>query len=206
MTRQQAEGERTSHDRGAGRFAAALGQAITFSPFHLFTLSPLLAGALFISGCAGYRVGNESLYPCNIKTVYVPVFESDSFRRYLGERLTEAVCKEIELKTPYKVTGDSMADSILSGRITLENKHLLVLNKYHDPRDEEVDLQVKVRWLDRQSNIMREGAPIPVSAELATISEHASVVPEVGQSITTAQQQAIQRLAVQIVAMMEAPW
>jgi hypothetical protein len=169
-------------------------------------LSSLLAGALFISGCAGYRVGNESLYPCNIKTVYVPVFESDSFRRYLGERLTEAVCKEIELKTPYKVTGDSMADSILSGRITRENKHLLVLNKYHNPRDEEVDFQVQVRWLDRQSNLMREGAPIPIPAELATISEHASVVPEAGQSIATAQQQAIHRLAVQIVAMMEAPW
>jgi hypothetical protein len=169
-------------------------------------LSGLLAGALFISGCAGYRVGNESLYPCNIKTVYVPVFESDSFRRYLGERLTEAVCKEIELKTPYKVTGDSMADSILSGRITRENKHLLVLNKYHDPRDEELNFQVQVRWLDRQSNLMREGAPIPVPAELATISESASVVPEAGQSIATAQQQAIHRLAVQIVAMMEAPW
>ena len=159
-----------------------------------------------MSGCAGYHVGNQSLYPCDIRTVYVPVFESDSFRRYLGERLTEAVCKEIELKTPYKVTGDSMADSLLSGRIIRENKHLLVLNKYHDPRDEEINLQVQVRWLDRQSNIMREGAPIPVPAELATISESASMVAEVGQSITTAQQQAIHQLAVQIVAMMEMPW
>jgi hypothetical protein len=169
----------------------------------------MLAAALCfaaVAGCAGYRVGNQSLYPCDIRTVYVPVFESDSFRRYLGERLTEAVIKEIELKTPYKVTGDSMADSLLSGRITRDNKRLLVLNKYHDPRDEEVNLQVQVRWLDRQSNLMREGAPIPVPAELATIGESASVVPEVGQSIATAQQQAIHRLAVQIVAMMEAPW
>jgi hypothetical protein len=214
VTRQQAEGERTSHDRGVVRIAASLVQAVTLSPFHLVTLSPchlvtlssLLAGALFISGCAGYRVGNQSLYPSDVKTVYVPVFESDSFRRYLGERLTEAVIKEIELKTPYKVTGDSMADSLLSGRISRERKHLLVLNKYHDPRDEEVDLQVQVRWLDRQSNLMREGAPIPVPAELATIGENGTLVPEVGQSVATAQQQAIHRLAVQIVSMMEAPW
>jgi hypothetical protein len=158
------------------------------------------------AGCAGYQVGNQSLYPCDIRTVYVPIFESDSYRRYLGERLTEAVIKEIELKTSYKVTGDSMADSILSGRISRDSKRLLVLNKYHDPRDEEISLTVQVRWLDRQSNIMREGTPVPIPEELATISESASMVPEVGQSVTTAQQQAIHRLAVQIVGMMETPW
>jgi hypothetical protein len=165
-----------------------------------------LATVLLLSGCAGYRIGAESLYPCNVRTVYVPVFESDSFRRYLGERLTEAVIKEIELKTPYKVTGDSNADTILSGRITNESKRVLVLNKYHDPRDNEVSLKVKVRWLDRQSNLIRDGGTLPVPEELAAITETATAVPEVGQSVATAQQQAIQRLAEQIVGMMEAPW
>jgi len=164
-----------------------------------------LAGVWLLPGCAGYRIGNESLYPYYIRTVYVPVFESDSFRRYLGERLTEAVIKEIELKTPYKATGDSNADSILAGRITTATKRVLVLNKDHDPREVEVNMQVQVRWLDRQSNLIRESA-IDVPAELATISESASVVPEVGQSVATAHQQAIHRLAEQIVAMMEAPW
>ena len=42
------------------------------------------------------------------------MIESDSYRRDLGERLTEAVIKEIELKTPYKVVGTPDADSILS--------------------------------------------------------------------------------------------
>jgi hypothetical protein len=83
---------------------------------------------------------------------------------------------------------------------------VLVLNKYHDPRDNEVSLRVRVRWMDRQSNLIREGSPIPVPDELATITETATAVPEVGQSISTAQQQAIHRMAEQIVAMMEAPW
>ena len=170
------------------------------------SLLVLLAGVLVLSGCVGYRIGAESLYPCNIRTVYVPVFESDSFRRYLGEQLTEAVIKEIEIKTPYKVTGDSGADSVLSGRITHETKRVLVLNKYHDPRDNEVSIQVQVRWLDRQNNLIREASPIPLPDELASIRETATAVPEVGQSIGTAQQQAIHRLAVQIVGMMEAPW
>ena len=169
-------------------------------------LAAAVVGLAVVAGCAGYRVGNDSLYPCDVRTVYVPIFESDSYRRYLGEKLTEAVIKEIELKTPYKVTGDSTADSLLSGRITRETKRLLVLNKYHDPRAEEVNLTVKVRWLDRQSNMLREGTPIPVPEELATITETSTLVPEVGQSVTTAQQQAIHRLAVQIVSMMETPW
>jgi hypothetical protein len=52
------------------------------------------AGWALVLGCAPYRMGVQSLYSCNIRTVYVPMFESDSFRRNLGERLTEAVQKE----------------------------------------------------------------------------------------------------------------
>jgi len=185
----------------------------SFRP-RLSTLDSRLAALCFlfsvcllaVTGCVGYHLGTASLYPSNIQTVYVPIFESDSFRRYLGERLTEAVIKEIELKTPYKVTGDSGADSILSGRITHDNKRVMVLNKYHDPRENEISLQVQVRWLDRQSNLIREASPIPLPDELASIRETSLLVPEVGQSVATAQQQAIQRLAVQIVSMMEAPW
>ena len=71
----------------------------------------------WLSGCAGYQIGNQSLYPPDIHTVYVPMFESKSFRRDLGERLTEAVAKEIELKTPFKVVNDPNADSVLTGRL-----------------------------------------------------------------------------------------
>ena len=33
---------------------------------------PLLL--LLLGGCAGYQIGNQSLYPCDIHTVYVPIF------------------------------------------------------------------------------------------------------------------------------------
>ena len=82
----------------------------------------IIIAALAGGGCAGYRFGAASLYPPDIQTVYVPVFESNSFRRNLGEWLTEAVCKEIELKTPYKVVGTPNADSVLTGKITSDTK------------------------------------------------------------------------------------
>ena len=56
----------------------------------------------------------------DIQTIRVPVFQSSSFRRDLGEQLTEAVVKEIEKRTPYKVVRDASADSVLIGRITSE--------------------------------------------------------------------------------------
>ncbi len=192
----------SASERGALRFPCGGLRLLRFVFVGICVPATLLA----FGGCLGYRIGAESLYPVSIRTVYVPVFESDSFRRNLGERLTEAVIKEIELKTPYKVTGDSNADSILAGRITHETKRVLVLNRYHDPRESEVSLQVEVRWLDRQNNLIREAAAIPLPDEVATLRETALLVPEAGHSVATAQQQAIHRLAEQIVSMMEAPW
>ena len=80
------------------------------------------------SGCAGLHVGQQSLYRPEIATIYVPVFESESYRPNLGERLTEAVVKEIELKTPYKVVQTPNADSVLRGRIVMETKRVLAEN------------------------------------------------------------------------------
>jgi len=130
----------------------------------------LLLGAWLISGgCAGYHVGNQSLYPTHIRTVYVPVFGSTSFRPHLGERLTEAVQKEIELKTPYKVVGTPDADSILSGHVVGETKHLTVQTRQGQPRAVEVELAVEVSWLGRQGQVIRRGPAIPLPSEAVDV-------------------------------------
>jgi hypothetical protein len=159
---------------------------------------------LLLAGCAPYQLGNGTLYPADVQTVYVPMFESDTYRRNLGERLTEAVQKEIETKTPYKVVATPNADSVLSGRIKSDSKHTLVKNQFDDPREVEVGLTVEVHWVNRKGDLIGQGGAVPIPSAL--VSETATAVPEYGQSITTAQQQAIERLATQIVGMMEAPW
>jgi hypothetical protein len=161
---------------------------------------------ILLAGCAGYQVGDATLYPAHVRTVYVPVFESDSFRRNLGERLTEAVMKEIEAKTPYKVVGTPNADSVLTGQITGDAKRVVVENRFDDPRELDIDLRVQVHWTDRCGSVIRQMEPIPLNPEAFGVSASALLVPEVGQSVATAHQQAIQRVAEQIVGMMEAPW
>jgi hypothetical protein len=173
---------------------------------HVFSLFTIISAAIFICGCASYHVGNQSLYPTEIHTVYVPIFQSASFRRNLGERLTEAVMKEIENKTPYKVVDDPNADSVLAGRIVDEGKNVIINSRVGDPRELQVHIHVNVSWTDRMGRRLRESPEVPLPAELVDIQETGNVVPTAGQSITTAQETAIHRIAEQIVGMMEKPW
>ena len=162
---------------------------------------------LLVSGCAGYQLGNRSLYRADIRTVYVPVFESDSLRRDLGERLTEAVVKEIESKTPFKVLSDpSRADSILTGRIVNERKSVLAETRTDEPRDVEVDLVAVVSWLDRQGFAIAGESSFSLAQQDFSVAQAADYVPEAGQSVSSAQQESIQRIAKQIVSQMELPW
>jgi hypothetical protein len=161
---------------------------------------------LTLAGCMGYQVGAGSLYAPDVTTVYVPMIDSDSYRRDLGERLTEAVIKEIELKTPYKAVSTPDADSILSARLLTDTRRTLIENAYDDPRLSETELRAEVTWLNRRRQPIVPMQAMPVPPELVLISQTTNLIPEIGQSVATSQQQAIERLAQQIVSTMEAPW
>ncbi len=161
---------------------------------------------LTFAGCASYQVGSDSLYAPDIATVYVPMIESNSFRRDLGERLTEAVVKEIEQKTPYKVVGTPDADSILSVKLVGDSRRLLAENSFADPRLSESAIFSEVNWLNRRRLPMMQPQLLALPPELVGIDQTANLVPEAGQSVQSSLQQAIERLAQQIVGTMETPW
>lgn len=158
-------------------------------------------------GCAGYRMGTTSLYPADIQTVYVPIFESDSFRRGLGERLTEAVIKRIEEETPYKVVSSPQADSILTGRIVNDTKRVIIEDRYDQPRDVQSNFVVHVTWANRKGDLVvspTEALQIPT--QVVELSQGVDQISEFGQSTATTQQEVIERLARQIVGLMQNPW
>ena len=172
-------------------------------------LCPIFLSLIFLSalsGCASYQLGSRSLYRPDIRTIHVPIVESDSFRRNLGERLTEQIVKSIELNTPYKVVGAAEADSILTARIVSDSKKVLSENRFDEPRDIETDFFVQVSWVDRRGDIIMSHNDIPVQPLLLNISQTASFVPEGGQSLATAHQEALDRMAEQIVGQMELAW
>lgn len=159
-----------------------------------------IAGSLAPSlGCAGYQLGSGGLYRPDIRTVHVPIVESDSFRRDLGLRLTEAIVREINQRTSYRIGSESTADSVLRCRITSDRKHVLSENVNDDPRELQIDLQLEAQWLSRS------GTPLMQRINLR-IDENTSFVPEAGQSNSTAQKELIDELAQQVVNQMEASW
>jgi len=196
----------------------------------------LLAGVgLLLPGCAqdghidlfGYT--SRPNYDLSIRTVFVPIFKNVSFRRGLEFDLTRAVIREIEAKTPYKVVSDPCrADSELSGTILNLNKVLVNIDPENQVREAQTMLTVQVIWKDLRPGHVgevlsapnRPGTP-PIPALLpgdapppgvqppaapVVIQSEASFIPELGESITTAQQRNVNRLAIQIVSMMEKPW
>lgn len=64
---------------------------------------------LLMTACARYQFGTATLYPAGIRTVYIPVPRNDTFRHEFGLQLADSLVKEVELRTPYKVIGDSSA-------------------------------------------------------------------------------------------------
>lgn len=162
----------------------------------LLTLA-LLAWA--VSGCQAYHFGAPTLHNCSIRSVYVPMIESDSYRRFPGPRLTEAVIKQIELDTPFVIAAPESADSFLVAKINRDTKTVQAETINDDPRVLKAGIQVEVTWTDRNGNPLSQ-------RRLIKITQDVDFIPEAGQSLTTAHQEVINRIARDIVNQMETPW
>jgi hypothetical protein len=172
-------------------------------------------------------------YDPTIHTVHVPIFKSlimhTTTQRDLEFDLTRAVIREIEARTPFKVVSDTThADTELVGTIANYTKSIININPQNEVREAETLLTVQVIWRDLRPGHAGEilslpkppgggpfvpppppGAPPgspPGPIPPVIVQSTASFAPELGQSITSAEQANINRLATQIVNMMEMPW
>jgi len=166
-------------------------------------LSVCALGGLNAVGC-GYTLGNN--FSGQWRTVDVPIFANETFRRGIEFQLTEAVQKEITRRTPYRLATGNNADTRLTGRIVDAKKDVLGETAFDDPRELQVSLMVRVTWDDLRTGqvLATHELPLqPIDVPLAAQSEFA---PEIGQSLATANQDAVQQMAKRIVNMMEMPW
>jgi hypothetical protein len=163
------------------------------------------SGALalvLLTGC-GYRFGHHA--DPTIRTVAVPVFESVADRTGIELQLTEAVQREIQSRTPFRLVHASRADTVLRGRVVGVRKRALSRSLTDDPREVEFALAVEVTWEDRRGNRLGAGS-VPIAPEAVPVLSTGSQAVEIGQSRATANQQAVARLASQVVDLMEVPW
>lgn len=165
----------------------------------------LLLSLCSLPAC-GYTIGSP--YRGDISTVHVPVFTSNgTFRRGVEFQLTEAVQKTIENQTDFRLAKECDADTQLIGRIIGLNKRRLGEDGNDEVREAQYELVVQVSWVDLRNNrteIRQQTIPIP--PDVVPLFSQASFAPEIGQSMASARQRAVDTMARQIVQLMQSQW
>lgn len=164
----------------------------------------MLAPMLLLPACAsdptqGYAFA--STYDTQIKTVAVPIFRNESMARGIELQLTEAIIKEIQRRTPWRIADSDRADTTLTGAIT--SSTLSVLSD--SPRTglvQEQAIQITIRF-DFRDN--RTGDSL---AARDGFSATATFAPErgVGDRLELGERSAIDELARDLVSELRSSW
>lgn len=166
----------------------------------------MLALAAFVAtGCGGkatiggYSTGED--FDTSIRSIAVPIFENRTFYRETEFRLTEALTKEIEARTPYKVVASGSADTALTGTVLRVNQRLLSRDRRTGlPQEVQVTVVVGFEWKD-----LRTGEVIRQRSRFEGTGEYIPTYPA-GEPVEVARLAAIQELAKQIVSVMRNDW
>ncbi len=165
----------------------------------LFSL--IVAVCLTLCGCAGTGgYSNESLFPEDISSVYVEMFDNQSFRRGVEYDLTDALAKRIESQTPYKIISSrSRADTVISGQITSVGESVLISERETGRAlEKEVQLQATVNWKNlKTGELLIDNKSIGASASYSEWQN---------QGFDYAATLAANNLAQRIVELMEKQW
>ncbi len=163
-----------------------------------------LAVAVWLVGCASDPSEGWSMnttYPEGISSIAVGVFENSTLDRDIEFELTDALIKEIEARTPYRVTSTGRADTILTGRIhNIERRQLSKSTLTGLSEEVTVGVTIDLKWRD-----LRTGETL---LELESFTAHSLFVPSnpTREPIELAEFGAAQSLARDIVTEMGAGW
>ncbi|MCE9591917.1 MAG: hypothetical protein K8S99_15515 [Planctomycetes bacterium] len=171
---------------------------------HVLRLLAVTAIVMSIAGC-GYA--HKELFPQNVRSVAVPIFENRTFYQGIEFDMTEALTKEIELRTPYKVVAEAGADTQLRGTIVSVNQ--TVLSHRPDgnlPEELDVHVTINFEWKDlRTGEIIRSRKGFDrVARYIPTRSPVSGRA--MSETYSIGQHQAVQSLAQEIVSVMRADW
>ena len=119
------------------------------------------AGVLsgLLAGCAGSPHEGyvfASTYDQAVRTIAVPVFDNTTFTPGLETVLTEAIIREIQASTPWRIAGQEGADTVLTG--TLTDADLFTLTNTPGTgmaQEQTLSLTVDFTWRDNRTGEAR---------------------------------------------------
>lgn len=165
---------------------------------NLLAIAAMLVGSLLVSGC-GYS--HQAIYPDNVATVSINILDNRTFYQGVEFDLTEALIKEVEMRTPYKVVREGDADSVITGVVSsIDQTRLSRSSNGGLVQELEVRLTADLVWTDS-----RNGEPIRDRRGITSVGRYIPSTP-VGEPFQVAQHEAVQRLAERFVAAMRADW
>jgi hypothetical protein len=158
-------------------------------------LACIIALFALISGC-GYTT--KSLISRKINSIYIPIFENDTFRRGLEFDLTSALKDEIMSNTKLRILQKDSADTILTGRIIKVTEGMLSSNVEDNIVESRVTISVYIKLVDR-----RTGRTL---VEEKNLKQSAEFIVKRGENINTASKESLVLLAKEIIFHLEEKW
>ena len=147
---------------------------------------------------SGYS--DESLFPQDVRSVYVEMFDNRSFWRGVEYELTDALAKRIEADTPYKIISSrDRADTLISGQIVgVSESELTSERETGRALEKELQLRVVVNWKNlKTGDLLIDNQAVAASASFSEWQN---------QGFNYASALAANNLARKIVELMEKEW
>ena len=156
---------------------------------------------LLTSGCAemsGYS--DEPLFPQDISSVCLEMFDNQTFRRGVEYELSDALSKRIEVETPYKLVSSlDRADTVINGQIiSIGVSELSTEREIGRVLETELELRAVVNWKNLNTGqLLIDNQTVSASASYSTYQM---------QDFKYASTLAANNLAQKIVELMEEKW
>jgi hypothetical protein len=166
---------------------------------RLALLVLLLSGSCATDPTTGWSTSGA--WPENVRTVAIPAVGNTTFHREIGPELTRAIIEAVERRTPYKVTDELHADSVLS--IEIVNVDLKSISQSSYTRlDQEVLVKLTIdwRWEGLDDNRLLAGSRGFTGSGLFVPTQPSHEPLEIGQ------RQVVNRLADDLVDRMRSAW
>ncbi|MHC4546883.1 MAG: LPS assembly lipoprotein LptE [Planctomycetota bacterium] len=147
---------------------------------------------------SGYS--NESIFPKDVSSVCLEMFDNQSFRRGVEYELSDALAKRIEAATPYKIiSSKDRADTIISGQIVQVGELVLSVERETGlPLEREILLKAVVNWKNlKTGRLLIDNESVTAEATYSAFQN---------QDFKYASALAANNLARKIVELMEVEW
>lgn len=173
----------------------------TSGVFVLLCFCAFVHLTLTLCGCAklnGYS--NESMFPQDVDSVCLEMFDNQTFRRGAEYELSDALSKRIEVETPYKIVSSrDRADTVITGQIvSIGELALSTERETGRVLEKEVELQAVFSWKNLNTGeLLIDNESVSASASYSEYQQ---------QDFKYASTLAANNLARKIVALMEKKW